>query len=366
MDGTMEETDRNMELQSLIYQEEEKHNDEYKPVNYLDKLKGFVAAGLWVSMVTVSATCCQLLERRIPDFELNTMRLVTNWILMVISLVAKRRLPKTDKFKLAIFFLHSICASGITLPYFIAVTLASVTSVQCLFLTSGITSGLFIFLVVVKEKITVKKMVCSLLCITGVILIIQPEFIFTGYATGKTTGIVQTENISLCDNGSTAYEEETFTSVNPIFTVLGLVLPIIAGTLLSSQTAMVKKFSFLAEDVVLTGFWSLLFSIILSAALVGIFENPTLPQNWMDGLYICGHSFSYVFIWTTSILTALYISGNTTNIITSTTVVLMLLPQYTVLSSIHPGHRNWVEVVGVVFVLLGSSLGSALELWSHK
>ena len=47
------------------------------------------------------------------------------------------------------------------------------------------------------------------------------------------------------------------------------------------------------------------------------------------------------------------VSGNTVTIIISMNVVLMLIPQYTVLSSIHPGHRNWMEVVGVVLVLLG-------------
>ena len=46
----------------------------------------------------------------------------------------------------------------------------------------------------------------------------------------------------------------------------------------------------------------------------------------------------------------------------STQVVFMLIAQYTVLSSILPGHRNWMEVVGVIVALLGSSLSSLLEI----
>ena len=184
-----EDDDRSLELQSLFNQGETKNNDDYKPVNYLDKIKGFACAGLWVAMVTVSATCCQLLERRIPDFELNTIRLLTVWILMIILLLAKRRLPKTEKFKMPIFFLHSIFATGISLPLFISVTLTSVTTTQCIFMTSGLVSGLFIFLLVVKEKITVKKVVCALLCIVGVILVVQPEYLFPyarqNYAYGR-------------------------------------------------------------------------------------------------------------------------------------------------------------------------------------
>ena len=47
------------------------------------------------------------------------------------------------------------------------------------------------------------------------------------------------------------------------------------------------------------------------------------------------------------------VSGNTVTIIASTNVAFMLIPQYTVLSSIHPGHRNWMEVVGVVSCVVG-------------
>ena len=40
----------------------------------------------------------------------------------------------------------------------------------------------------------------------------------------------------------------------------------------------------------------------------------------------------------------------------------MLIAQYTVLSPILPGHRNWMEVVGVVLVLIGCSMSSILEI----
>ena len=43
----------------------------------------------------------------------------------------------------------------------------------------------------------------------------------------------------------------------------------------------------------------------------------------------------------------------------------MLIAQYTVLP-ILPGHRNWIEIVGVVLVLFGLTLGSILELYRSK
>ena len=55
-----------MELQSLVTEEDTTNEKEHTKVNYRDKMKGFIAAMLFVIFNTFSATCCQLLERRIP------------------------------------------------------------------------------------------------------------------------------------------------------------------------------------------------------------------------------------------------------------------------------------------------------------
>ena len=52
----------------------------------------------------------------------------------------------------------------------------------------------------------------------------------------------------------------------------------------------------------------------------------------------------------------------TFTLILTTDVISMLIAQYTVLSSILPGHRNLMEVVGVIFVLLGCSMSAIIEI----
>ena len=91
-----------------------------------------------------------------------------------------------------------------------------------------------------------------------------------------------------------------------------------------------------------------------------------LPSNWFDTAMVTFHSLSYAAFWPLYIYAPKYISGNTVTAIVSTEVVFMLVSQYTVLSSILPGHRNCMEVVGVVLVLLGSSLSSILEIFKKK
>ena len=342
-----EDDDRSDELKRL-FNEVEDH-----PINYLDKLKGFIAGLFFLISVTVSATCCQLLERRIPDFELNAIRLVISWTLMVALLMVSRKLPRVEKFNMAIICLYSVTSVSISLGFFIAVTMSALSSVQCIMITSGITSGLFIFRLTLNEKITVKKLFCALLCITGVILVVQPEFLFYTKQAQNTTEMIHTQG-------------EHDTETNVIYTVLSFVLPIISGTIQSAQMMIVKKFTFIGKDVAVTGFWTLLYGSIISAVLMLILENSTLPKNWIDILYISGHSLSYGITWSSIIIAAFYLSGNTVNIVISTMVVLMLMTQYTILSSIYPGHRNWIEVLGAVLVLMGSSLGSIIELLSTK
>ena len=96
---------------------------------------------------------------------------------------------------------------------------------------------------------------------------------------------------------------------------------------------------------------------------MAIFETPNLPSDWNSILLTSIHCLSTVVAWSLHVFAIQYISGHTVNIIFSTSVVFALIPQYTIASSIHPGHRNWIEVTGVFLVLLGASLGLILELF---
>ena len=58
-------------------------------------------------------------------------------------------------------------------------------------------------------------------------------------------------------------------------------------------------------------------------------------------------------------------SGNTANIISTSSIIAMLAAQYTILKDIHPGHRNWIEVLGVFLVSLGATISSVLEIYRN-
>ena len=92
-------------------------------------------------------------------------------------------------------------------------------------------------------------------------------------------------------------------------------------------------------------------------------EKPVLPTTWQDVLFTAGHSLSYAIMWPAYMYAIPYISCNT---MTVTSTVFMLVAQYTFLSPIHPGNRNWMEIVGVTLVILGSILISLMEIIKNR
>ena len=148
--------------------------------------------------------------------------------------------------------------------------------------------------------------------------------------------------------------------------LLKYMLPIVTGMVLTLDVVMLKRRPYLSQHIIEVLFWCFLLNTILSIILMLVFETPVLPNNWYEVVLIALHSLLYLPVWPLYMFTVRYISGNTFNIISSSTVVFTLVAQYTVLSSVLPGHRNWIEILGVLLVLIGSTLGSILELVRGK
>ena len=321
--------------------------------NYCRKLKGIAAMVAWDVSVVISDTSCQLLQRKIPDFELNMLRFLVSVLYIVPILMYQRQMPRLSKSQIGPFVGLAVFNFITTQSAYTAVSMAPVASVRSICTTSVIISGMILLYLFAGEQITARRIFTGFCCIAGVILVVQPDFIFAKkYVTGNKSNF----NITM------ATETEGYETI-VVFTILGHVLPIVTGMGVTAQIILVKRFPFLGEEVFTVGFWSLSSGAVISAALMAIFETPTFIQNLEEFAYLMGHCVTYGVIWLSTVLSSKYISGNAVNIFFSCIVVLMLIPQYTVLSSIYPGNRNWIEVFGVVLVLVGSCLGSLFELW---
>ena len=348
-------------------------------------LTGMILALLWVLTMVVSAASVHLLQRQIPDFELNMFRCAAPFLCCCVGAIFMRRLPVLPKSEIVCTLLYSSLSIIGALTQYVAVTFVPISLVQCIIITSGVTSGIILFAVFGTEKVTLQNALCSLLCICGVIFMLQPDVIFHSISSSLAIQhhlisnetldgslIMPNDSHNLLKNQSDQTEEKESDaemktqSRNTLQQVFGYILSIVPGVMMSLDVIVLKRNEFLTQNKVTVLFWSFSAGTVVSAIIMAAYENPVLPSNWNQFSFIVAHCLSYVFMWPLYMYAVQFISGNTINMIFCTSVVLMLIAQYTVLSSILPGYKNWIEVVGVALVLVGSITGSVVEMWKSR
>ena len=75
---------------------------------YMQKMKGISAAFGCVLFYTSSAACVQLLERRIPDFELNTFRASVTLIFYSSYFLVTWKLPVVERSEIGATLLYMV------------------------------------------------------------------------------------------------------------------------------------------------------------------------------------------------------------------------------------------------------------------
>ena len=251
-----------------------------------------------------------------------------------------------------------------TFGILIAVTLIPASSVQCLQTLSVLISGIILYKIFLKESISLVSVLCVGLCMCGTTLVVQPDFLF-GESSQKHDSISQLDlnsSLNISHFTDSIPEVQTQGNSNIALVTIGYVLSLVSGVMISVEAILLKKKTFIKEHLNVVVFWASLGTGIVSAVVMVGFENPVLPTSWFQLVFVMGQSVCFSVNWLTLFYAAKYISGNTINIVLSTSLVFFLVAQYTVLSSIHPGHRNWMEVVGVVLVLIGSTVKTVLEM----
>ena len=358
--------------------------------SYFSTIKGIAAAFGIVILFASSATAVQLLERRIPDMELNSCRCAAALIGSGITFLISRDYPLIPRDEISATVVYTVNIFISALFYFVAVSLLPIALAACVTYTSGVVSALFIFSMCWHEKLILRNVLLSMVSVAGVVLVIQPwkptyfrnngmfSLTHTDDNVYNVTLEPQTEEITDETQYQNVMEEVNTTSMvtndsqflfNPAATstlihyAIGYSFSVIAGITLTAYILIVKRNPFLGDKHM---FWTFLINTLVSLILMVTMETPVLPSNWFNAAMVTLHSVESAFIWRLYIYAPRYISGNTFALILTSDVVFMLVAQYTVLSSILPGHRNWLEVVGVLLVLLGCSMTSILELIKSK
>ena len=119
-----------------------------------------------------------MLERRIPDLELNAIRSSTPFVYLGIWTTLTRNWPVVPRNDLYYVALYASLISANTLCTYTAITFVPFASAQCIAITCQVLFGLILFAVCLKENVSITTVVAIILVVTGVFLVIQPEVIF--------------------------------------------------------------------------------------------------------------------------------------------------------------------------------------------
>ncbi len=403
----------------------------------LEAFKGIlVAFFIPISHVT-GGTSVELLERRIPDLQLQAFRsfAIVLFTLMWISYSVQLPIvPFSDVVATVLYaFLTTLGATAI----YISFALIPVTAAQCTNSTLNLLSGLLIFGLCGKERIGPAKVLFVFLCVAGVVLVLQPwhhqvvnrpdstdhvhtksncsivvetlcEFKMSRengdklenckhlidhnltalnckYQASTAVNQIHVNTTELCMNLSTCWSTETvnnhytlqkthkrISEIVHIFlwqipagfiTMTGVIIAGFAGLMFTLLTFVVKQNPCLSEHRCRSLFWAFTTCLVCSLVLTFVLEAPKWPQNLFDSGAVAAHCIASVSTWFSYLYAVQYVSGTLVNIMFCSSIILFLIPQYTILDSVMPGHRNWMEVVGVFLVLLGSVSGSLYEMF---
>ena len=138
-------------------------------------------------VVATSSICVQGLQRAIPDFELNAIQNGFAWILTALLCVLTKTSPKLPKKDFAKIGLYSGLLFSDTMGLYTSVTFIPLATQQAFYNTTTLVGGLLLLWTLMKLRPTVDKVVSVLLYAAGIVLVLQPDFIFTR-AVKQTTG----------------------------------------------------------------------------------------------------------------------------------------------------------------------------------
>ena len=335
-------------------------HEEVPEVSWAMFVCGYICVFVWPFMTAVSTVCVQALERRIPDFELDMVRFLCAFLLCSCGFVARQANPIVKgKDDIVALVLCSVTEFVLISCKYIAVTSIPLVTSQALIDSTLLIVGFFAFLVILNEKPTKIKTVSVLLALVGILLVLQPEFLFHGE---------ESEDFPT-STSSAKSDKRRNASLN---TAICYLLAIVTGLFGVAKMLVVKKYSefFQSQSNMWRAvFWSSLSGTLWSLPIMGITENPVLPNSITDALLMTGHVTMYFFMAVTFFFSCAVVEGNVVIVVFSTISVYMAIAQYTFLKNIFPGHRNWIEVFGVTLVLITSVLlpmVTILKKWQER
>ena len=301
-----------------------------------------------------SAVCTQALGRTIPKFELNMWRFVLQSLLVTPIILSKRLTLRFDKKYIPDVFIICLMYNIYNGCFYTATTYLPLGTI------AGTNNAFILIIVAVVTVLLYKE--CTfytawsvVICVTGMILITQPGFMFNG--------IYSDRNIShfyhpVCHDSMNQTVPRRSTVPNE---GMGYVLLAVSA---SSASIMYFKTNKIKADVgaFVICFWVGISGTVVSPLLMFIFEDFVFPTATVCQLLLLAHALFTVLASVGYINALHFISPLLFSLLRSFQITLLCVSQYTFMNNINSGKQNAAEITGVLTVFVGIVITPTYEL----
>ncbi len=145
--------------------------------------------------------------------------------------------------------------------------------------------------------------------------------------------------------------------------MLGYLMAFICGILWTADMIIIYWYPFLQSPTnqIKTIFWICVIATVISLLGALAIEEINLNISWSDWLLVFGHAAGFGLVLIFYMYACSILPGILNALIACTSNVYLVIAQYTFLSSIHPGNRNVIEILGVVLVIISSTVPSVIK-----
>ena len=321
-------------------------------------LTGYLAGFGAIVFRVLSASCVQALQGAIPDFQLSAIRSTIQGLtyfigglIVATDFTVKREYVPGLIYCGAAFLSFNVGVYGASTYLPLGEVQGIVTIVSIVF---ALAQSKLLFKIDIAKSIIIATLVCAI----GIVLTVQPPWLFQNMS-------------STADTMTTRFMNTSFTSTNYRYSVssrdvmAGYILSIIGGAglgVIFDITGIILH----NVKTITKATYTMLMCTVGSVAFMFYLEDPVYVLDLNQFMFALGHGLlsaatSFLNIYASSI-----VPGPSLSIVYSLDVVTALISQYTIMHSIKPGNYNWIEVLGCIIIVFGASIPGVIDILAHK
>ena len=336
--------------------------------------------------LTVGVGCVQALQRAVPHFEINAIRFIFLFLVTSTMFVVRREPPKLARTDIIYVGMYAVMVNIFSLTLYASVgyipmgIAGSITRIISMFVVLPLAK------ICLGETITPLKILGVLIGSVGLVLVCKPDLFYTKADSTPMDNINVANlttpgnhmNISHLDNSTnlgynsainalngTAQENPTDTSLARKPEYLGYIFAAISA-LNSVLHSILQKSKLPKVDASKLCFWFSLSGILVCTILSAVFEEMTLPKDFVSWGLILGHCAGVCIMSLSSVYAQKIASSIIVQLALSLQIFFFFIGQYFFLQTIFPTDGTWIEILGAVLSATSVTLVPAIQLVATK